>query len=162
MAYSGTFKPIHPEKYKGDPSRIVYRSSWEEKLMRRFDTSGDIKWWASEECIVPYVMKTYDQRKKEWVYTHHRYFPDFVVCRVLNGKEDIIMVEVKPFKETIKPTHKPKKRRASILKEELTYAKNTAKWEAARRFCEKQGWLFQILTEKEIGWTEMGHRRRHK
>jgi hypothetical protein len=156
MAYSGVFKPVHPEKYKGDSHNIVYRSLWEQKLMRRFDTSPDIKWWASEECIVPYVMKTYDKRSKEWAWTHHRYFPDFVVCRVLNGKEDIIMVEVKPFKETHKPVHKKGKRKASIIKEELTFAKNTAKWEAAERFCAKNGWKFQILTEKEIGHTGRG------
>ena len=27
MAYKGKFKPDRPEKYKGDPTKIVYRSS---------------------------------------------------------------------------------------------------------------------------------------
>ena len=34
--------------------------------------------------------------------------------------------------------------------EQLTYVKNQAKWEAATKFCNKKGWEFKILTEKDI------------
>ena len=34
--------------------------------------------------------------------------------------------------------------------ETLTYAKNQAKWEAARKYCDKNGWEFKILTEYEL------------
>ena len=36
MAYKGKFNPIHPDKYKGDPSNIIYRSLWEFKLHEVF------------------------------------------------------------------------------------------------------------------------------
>jgi len=32
----------------------------------------------------------------------------------------------------------------------MTYTINNAKWEAAKQACESRGWLFRIITEKEI------------
>ncbi|NDB85179.1 MAG: head completion protein, partial [Alphaproteobacteria bacterium] len=29
MAYKGKFNPKNPNKYKGDPTNIIYRSRWE-------------------------------------------------------------------------------------------------------------------------------------
>jgi hypothetical protein len=37
-----------------------------------------------------------------------------------------------------------------FLNEANTYLVNQAKWEAAENVCEKKGWKFKILTEKEI------------
>ena len=31
----GRYKPINPSKYKGNPTNIIYRSSWELKLDNR-------------------------------------------------------------------------------------------------------------------------------
>ena len=31
------------------------------------------------------------------------------------------------------------------------YAKNQAKWEAAKEFCEDRKWEFKVLTENELG-----------
>jgi len=33
MAYRGKYNPINPKKYKGNPSKVIYRSLWERKLM---------------------------------------------------------------------------------------------------------------------------------
>ena len=33
MRYKGKFKPKNPTKYKGDLKEIVYRSSWELKMI---------------------------------------------------------------------------------------------------------------------------------
>jgi hypothetical protein len=33
----------------------------------------------------------------------------------------------------------------------MEYAKNQAKWSAAREFCKDNGWEFRILTEAELG-----------
>ena len=71
MPYSGKFRPRFPKKYKGDASKIVYRSSWEARCMNYFDLNENILWWASEEVIVPYKSPI-DGR-------YHRYFPDFVI-----------------------------------------------------------------------------------
>ena len=34
MAYKGPFRPRNPEKYKGDPTGIIYRSRWELMVMQ--------------------------------------------------------------------------------------------------------------------------------
>ena len=33
----------------------------------------------------------------------------------------------------------------------MEYAKNQAKWKAAREFCEDRRYEFKIITEKELG-----------
>ena len=33
MSYKGKYKPSYPQKYKGDPTNIIYRSLWERKFM---------------------------------------------------------------------------------------------------------------------------------
>jgi hypothetical protein len=62
----GRFKPMNPQKYKGDPSNIIYRSSWELKLLQYLDKHPQIDWYASEELVIPY-MSPIDGRM-------HRYF----------------------------------------------------------------------------------------
>ena len=37
----GIFKPINYKKYKGDPTKIVYRSSWELKVMSSLDSDSN-------------------------------------------------------------------------------------------------------------------------
>jgi len=32
----------------------------------------------------------------------------------------------------------------------MTWGVNQAKWKAAKEYCEKKGWEFRILTEKEL------------
>ena len=89
MAYSGKFKPKNPKKYNGNPSKIVYRSSWEARCMNYFDQNDNIIWWASEEVIVPY--------KHPMDGRYHRYFPDFIIkVRQKNGQSKTMMIEIKP------------------------------------------------------------------
>ena len=55
MRYQGKFTPRFPRKYKGDPTNIIYRSSWEYKFMVWADTSTSVQEWASEEIAIPYI-----------------------------------------------------------------------------------------------------------
>jgi hypothetical protein len=145
MAYSGLFKPRNPKKYVGDHTNIVYRSSWECKVMNWLDTNDDIISWVSEELIVPYISPV-DNRK-------HRYFPDFIVkVKTRDGKLKTMMLEVKPKKQTIQPVVK-KRVTKQYITEVTTYAVNVAKWEAATEFCADRGWEFKILTEEHLGLT---------
>jgi hypothetical protein len=145
MAYSGLFKPRNPKKYVGDHTNIVYRSSWECKVMNWLDTNNDIISWASEEMIVPYISPV-DNRK-------HRYFPDFIVkLRTRDGKLKTMMLEVKPKKQTIQPVVR-KRVTKQYINEVTTYAVNVAKWDAATEFCADRGWEFKILTEEHLGIT---------
>lgn len=153
MAWKGKFRPKNPEKYRGDSSGIVFRSSLELKVMKKLDDSANVLWWSSEELHVNYVDPT-KRGPNGRLGRPRRYFPDMVYCRKnADGTQTTVMVEIKMEKESKPPTHGPRKRRSTIISEELTWATNSAKWEAARAFCAKQGWVFEVMTEREIGRT---------
>lgn len=138
MILQGKYTPLHPEKYKGDVNNIVFRSSWERRVMGWLDHSDNINWWSSEELIIPYISPA-DNRV-------HRYFPDFVVS-VKNGKT--FLLEVKPEYQTT--LREQKKMTARYKRDIVTYAINQAKWKAASEFCNKHGWTFKVVTEKDLG-----------
>lgn len=142
MSYKGKFHPKFPEKYKGDPTNVIYRSLWERHCMRYFDQNPSILSWSSEELVIPYKSPL-DGR---W----HRYFPDFTI-RVKNkyGQVETIVIEVKPFKETKEPMKRSRVTK-QYLYEVQTWGKNQAKWKAAQEYCDDRKWKFMILTEKEL------------
>jgi hypothetical protein len=134
----GKYIPRHPNKYKGDPNNIIYRSSWEHKFMLWCDRkNSSVQEWGSEEIAIPYISPVDGKR--------HKYFPDFYVK--IKGKK--YMVEVKPFKQTKEPKTQ-KKITKSYVSEVLTWAVNKAKWKAAGEVCEDNGYKFMIITEKEL------------
>ena len=142
MSYKGWFTPKHRSKYKGDSENVVYRSSWELRVMKWLDENPSVIWWASEELIIKY-RSPIDQKI-------HRYFPDFIVrLKQKNGTESTVVIEIKPQKQTVKPVQKRKTKR--YLQEAATYAVNQEKWRAADLFCKEHGWQFKVLTEKDIG-----------
>ena len=142
MSYKGWFTPKHRNKYKGDSENVVYRSSWELRVMKWLDENPSVIWWASEELIIKY-RSPLDQKI-------HRYFPDFIVrLKQKNGTESTVVIEIKPQKQTVKPVQKRKTKR--YLQEAATYAVNQEKWRAADLFCKEHGWQFKVLTEKDIG-----------
>jgi len=142
MPNKGRFRPKNPQKYKGDATNIIYRSTWEIKVMRYLDENPNIIWWGSEELPIPYISPI-DKRK-------HRYFPDFIAkIRKSDGKVMTYIIEVKPEKQTKPPTQKRKTK--TFIQEAMTYEVNKAKWYAAEEFCKDHGWQFLVLTEKHLG-----------
>jgi hypothetical protein len=144
MAYKGKYKPTNPQKYVGDATKIVYRSLWERRCMKMFDSNKNIIKWASEEVAIPYRSPK-DNRI-------HKYYPDFIVeQKNKRGEVEIVMIEVKPKKQTSPPVMpKSGRKTRSFVVESFQYAVNKAKWESAVKFCDYRGWRFVILTEDEI------------
>ena len=143
MAYKGKYRPTHPSKYRGNPTNIIYRSLWELKFMKYCDSNANILEWGSEEVIVPY-RSPIDNR-------YHRYFPDFYIkVRESTGKIERMIIEIKPQKQCVEPKVQKKKTRSYVY-QVCEYAKNQAKWEAAKEFCEDRQWEFKVLTENELG-----------
>lgn len=141
--YKGLYKPKNPEKYKGDVTSIIYRSSWERSCMNYFDNNPNIVEWQSEEVIIPY-RSPIDGRL-------HRYFPDFKIkVRDSSGRINTYLIEVKPFYQTQPPVVKTRKSR-KYINEVKTFGINTSKWKAAQEYCADRGWKFQIITENELG-----------
>ena len=142
MAYRGKYYPSFPRKYKGDPTNIIYRSLWERKFMVYCDKNAKILEWGSEEIALPYIYP-HDSRV-------HRYFPDFYIKVQENtGKIKRYLIEVKPLKQTTKPK-KPKRQTKGYIREAFEYARNQAKWKAAREYCADRMWEFKVITEKEL------------
>jgi hypothetical protein len=148
-SYKGRFKPKNPHKYKGDPTKIIYRSSWELKVFRTCDDHPDIVEWQSEEIAIPYRNPVKGRVA--------RYFPDVVIKkRIGENQYQTIMIEIKPKKQTTEPNpinkyNTPTGRVSRrFLNEAASYAVNKAKWEAASQYCKDRGWLFTIMTEDHI------------
>ena len=143
MAYSGRFKPTNPHKYVGDYQNIIYRSSWECRVMNWLDKNPDIISWASEELTIPYKSPV-DGR-------FHRYFPDFLVkVKTRDGSTKTMMLEVKPKYQTEAPAPQQRKTK-KYINEVVTWGVNQAKWKAANEYCLDRGWEFKILTEEHLG-----------
>ena len=138
----GQFTPVNKEKYIGIYP-IIYRSGWERKFMGWLDLQPSILKWSSESIIIPYIHPI----KKRAA----RYFPDFFMeVKEKNGKIVRYLVEVKPSKETRKPRKGRRKKASTLIYENFTYLQNLSKWAAAKRWCDKKGILFKIVTEKEL------------
>jgi len=150
MAYKGLFTPQNPEKYRGDTTRIIYRSLWEKRFMKYCDNHDQILVWASEEIAIPYKSPVDGKI--------HRYYPDFLIkYRNKDGKVETRLIEIKPAKQTKPPKKKLTKRgkpTIAFLREAQTYSVNEAKWKSAKEFCADRKWTFHILTEHELGFTK--------
>ena len=143
MSYKGKYQPSFPKEYKGDPTNIIYRSLWERKFMVYCDLNEKVLEWGSEEMFVWY-RSPIDSKP-------HRYFPDFYIkVQESSGQIKKYLIEIKPKRQTTPP---PKQQRQTkkYLYEAYEYAKNQAKWEAAKEWCADRGYEFKVLTENELG-----------
>ena len=143
MAYKGKYQPSNPKKYVGDPTNIIYRSLWERRFMRYCDNTQSIIEWGSEEMFVWY-RSPIDNKP-------HRYFPDFYIkVKEASGKIKKYIIEIKPQRQTTPPP-KPKRQTQGYIREAYEYARNQAKWSAAKEWCLDRGYEFRVFTEKELG-----------
>ena len=142
MSYSGKFKPKNYKKYKGNPTKIFYRSLWERRFMVHCDNNDKIIEWGSEELIIPY-RSPLDKKV-------HRYFPDFYI-KYLNKEGNVVreIIEVKPKKQ-LRPPKTPKRQTKRYLQECATFMVNQAKWKAAEEYCSDRKMKFRFLTEDHL------------
>ena len=143
MTYKGRYTPKNPQKYKGNPRGIIYRSSWERKMMVYCDTNKAILEWGSEEIIIPYL--------SPWDGRIHRYFPDFYIkVKQSSGTIKKFIIEVKPKKQCAPPTESRKKTK-QWYKEAKAWGINSAKWKYATEWCDNNDMEFKVLTEDHLG-----------
>lgn len=129
----------NPEKYRGNKSKIIYRSSYEKRFCQYCDMSEKIISWSSEPLSIMYTSIADGRRHKYWL--------DFWI-KYEDGREFII--EVKPNNKLKKPRKPSKKTSKSLenynykLKEYLT---NYSKFKAAAEFARQSGIEFIIVDE---------------
>jgi hypothetical protein len=138
----GRYIVKNPRKYVGDVKNVVYRSSWELKLFVWLDNTDSVRKWNSEEIVIPYY-NPLDQKM-------HRYYVDALMEYVdRQGTVKTALIEVKPKAQT-KPPMKKKAITKRFLREATEWARNEAKWTAARNWCAERGIDFVILTEDHL------------
>ena len=132
-----------PEKYAGDASNIIMRSSWETRFANWCDKNPSIIKWSSEETIVPYICPTDNK--------YHRYYIDFKIqVQQKDGLLKTYLIEIKPAKQCVAPVY-PGRQTKKFLQESFYFIKNQAKWKAAESYAKDRGWTFKIITEHELG-----------
>ena len=141
--YKGKYKIKNPNKYLGNPTNIIYRSLMERRFMEWCDSNDKCHKWSSEEVVIPYISPIDNKQ--------HRYFPDFLI----QTPKGWFLIEVKPLTQSRPPKklvveNLELKKKRRYIKSVQTWLVNEAKWKAATKVCEKKGWSFQILTEKQL------------
>lgn len=162
----GYYTPRNPDKYIGDLSKIIYRSSWELIFMNYVDTNDKVVAWTSEpEPGIPYYDKITQKSRI--------YYPDFLM-RVAIGEDEKsgkiqvhdYLVEIKPKKEyphrlsngqlyQPKPTKTKtgritEKRQEQYNRELKTYLLNSYKMKAAQAFCNENNKTYLVIDEDWI------------
>lgn len=132
------------EKYVGDVSKVIYRSSWEKKMMTFCDMNERIVKWSSETIQVPYFNPVENATK---TYNLDFYFQ----VRQDDGSVKNIIGEVKPAKKLEKPvlpnSRLTEKRIEAHNYQMKEYVINVYKFQAAKKWAEDRGWEFMIITE---------------
>lgn len=140
------FTPKNPEKYIGGYP-IIARSSWELSVFNQFDQHPYVLKWGSECIAIPYQ---YPGTKKI-----RKYYPDLLVHMQVNGKEVVEVIEIKPLRESVQEL-------AKNANDKKALAVNIAKWQAAEKWCRKQGITFRVMTEADIYGDRYDPRKRKR
>lgn len=131
----GIYQVINKNKYVGK-REPRYRSGWEHAFMRFCDNNANIVQWASEAIQIPY---RHPLTGKNTIYV-----PDFfIVYRTKDNLTRAEVVEIKPKKQSVIESKANARDRAIV-------AVNYAKWDAATKWCRKQGLIFRVITEDDI------------
>ncbi len=121
---------------------INYKSSLELACLRYCDYNKHIVKFSLEPFAIQYLKPTDGKM--------HRYFVDFYI-EFSTG--DRFLVEIKSSGETVAPNIPKKKTQKAVFNYNnalQTFAVNTAKWDAAKKFAVQQKMKFIILTENEL------------
>ena len=131
----GKFEPTNPQKYAG-VGLPRYRSGWEHSFMRFCDTNDNILQWASESIAIPYRHPLTGKMTN--------YIPDFLITyRTRDNTVRAELIEIKPKKQSVIESKMSSRDRAVV-------AINYAKWDAATKWCRRNGLVFRVITEDQM------------
>jgi hypothetical protein len=139
----GYYKLENPEKYIGDSTKIIYRSSWEYRFCRYCDTNEEVLKWSSEPLGIKY-MSPIDGKD-------HTYYVDFYMRVQRDDHYEDFIAEVKPAASLVQPVLEGKNMTTKKLKNYnyalTTWLVNRAKFAAAKHYAEGRGYKFIVVTE---------------
>lgn len=132
----------NPHKYIGNPDKLLYKSSWEEHAFYVCDNNPNVLEWGYEIIDIPYIAPTRNGGERTRIYK-----PDLYVVTQNNGTVSRRLIEIKPYKQTVKPrSRKPQTR----MYEDYTFLINELKWSAAKQWCKERNIEFVLSTEREM------------
>lgn len=158
--HQGNYIPENKEKVLklNVEGGVYYRSSWEKIIYRYLDINESITQWSAEGLSIPYQRMHRINGVIEL--RSHTYYPDIVYTQKLNTGEVIkVVAEIKPMKEyemtlaLSEGTLTAPKGIKKLRNFEYAYKQaliNKSKWETAIKWCEKKGYHFIIITEKNL------------
>ncbi len=147
-AKKGYYTIKNPSKYNGPMiagCQVLYRSSWEQRMFHYMDINANVVAWSTEHLTISYYFHIEKKYK--------RYYPDIVAKIKTRDGIKTFIIEVKPVKQTLepkKPQHRIKTNNERYKKNMYEYQRNQAKWKATEKYCNKNGFIFKIFTEREI------------
>lgn len=137
------FIPSNPKKYIGDVNSIILRSSWEVKFAKWCDINPSVIHWNSEQVLVEYFSKADNKMRT--------YYVDFIIKVKTSSGVETIMIEIKPYYQTIKPKKTGRKSTENYITECYNFQVNTDKWTYAREYAKARGWKFLVMDEYALG-----------
>lgn len=131
----GVYTIVNPKKYVGN-GHPRYRSGWEHAFMRFCDNNENVLQWASESVRIPY--------KHPLTGKMTTYVPDFLITyKTRNNTVIAELIEIKPKKQSVIESKMSSRDRAVV-------AINYAKWDAATKWCKRNGLRFRVITEHDM------------
>jgi hypothetical protein len=139
----GYFTPRHPEKYTGDVTKIIYRSSWEFKFLEYCDNNEMVTEYASEPVGIPYFNPILKKESTYWIdcYMATRNLEDQIVKWLIEIKPNKYLTPPEP------PTRLTEKQTLNYAHHAKAYIVNNSKFKAAREYAAKNNMRFGIITE---------------
>ena len=134
----GYINILECKKYTGQ-GPIIYRSSRERRFSLYCERNPNIEKWSSE----PVTIKYYNPLDEKY----HNYFPDFLI-KLVSGS--IILIEIKPKSQLVKPNPPKKKTKKAITSYQYAYkiwVSVMCKKSAAEEYCKSRNRTYEIITE---------------
>jgi hypothetical protein len=138
--HQGIFKPKNPDKYIGFQPPF-YRSSIEAKFMKFCDDNSNVLKWSSETITVPYFDKVKNKNRTYYVDNYVEIMEGNVLKKYL--------IELKDHKETAKPDPRSKKKKTTLLYEQVTWLTNCCKWKSAIKFANDKDMEFILIAHSQ-------------
>ena len=159
----GYYKVQNPQKYIGDPSGVIYRSSWEMKFCKWLDYSPSVLKWSSEPMCIKYWDRVSNMEKniKERLDNNNprnwkvrNYYTDFWLEINKGDHIEKWFVEIKPANKLTKPIPPPinssLKQIRNFNMKAKEYLINEGKFSSLNEWAKKHDMLFYVFTEKTL------------
>jgi hypothetical protein len=146
MTYVGRYILKNPQKYLGVGQNPIYRSAHELKMMHWLDTNEKVIMWAYESLRIPYFFSIDGKI--------HNYVVDFI-AHIANNQGKIIkyLIEIKSDSDLLvpkKPSNPTSKNMKTYKNKMMIHIRNTSKWSAAEQFCKSTGFVWKLLSTRDI------------